>query len=598
MSSRRKRAKTKPKKHLFPFALIVFVVFFFGVIGTAAAGVYGLYQSWLVDLPSIDGIESYNNEQVTRLYANDNVTLLAEIYSRDRTPVTSDQVSMNVFNAIIAVEDQRYYEHNGVDYYGVARAAFYDLTSNNRQGASTITMQLIRQTILQDEANDMSLRRKVREAELALELEERYSKDEILMMYLNGINFGDGCWGIQSAARHYFSKDASELTIAEAALICGIPQSPEYNNPVAYPDNAYSRRNMVLDRMYANDYITEDEYKIARSSDLNLNLTTRTVTGIYLAPYATSFARSELFRLLSDQDLVMNGGLDVYTTIDLNLQALAEEACAWREANFASQYADFEASLVCIDPNNGHILCMRGGKDFYQDQFNTCTQMRRGAGSSFKTFGLVAAIEKGYSPSTIVSAASPVDIGDWHCTNYGGASYGEMSLRQATWYSYNTAYARLVRTIGPAAVAETAHRMGIENKLDAVNSIVLGSNGVNTLEMASAYGTLATGGIHNKPTIILRIVDRESGAEIYHHVPENEQALTPNVAYATTDVLRGVVQYGTGTAARISGRDIAGKTGTSNDWKDSWFVGYTPQLVTAVWVGLRSEPTYMYNNEG
>jgi len=553
-----------------------------------------MVQSWLVDLPRIEDIALYSQEQKTRIYASDGKTVLAELYYRDRTPVTSDQISVNVFNAIVAIEDERFWQHDGVDYYGIARAAFYDLTTNNTQGASTITMQLVRQTIMQEEANEITLRRKIREAALAQQLEKMWSKEEILVTYLNAVNFGDGCWGIQAAAQHYYSKDASDLTIAEAALLCGIPQSPEYNNPVNYPDNALRRRNLVLERMYVNGYINEDEMNLAKAQELNLNTRKRTVDGIYLVPYATSYTRYELLNLLTT-DQIFRGGLDVYTSINLQYMYWADEACRAQEAKISSQ---FEVSLTCVDPNTGFILAMRGGRDYYDDQFNTCWQMRRQAGSSFKCFGLVAAIERGYSPQTKVSTDSPLQLGDWTVRNYSGADMGEMTLAQATWYSSNTAYARVVRTIGPDAIVEVAHRMGITSHLNAYNSVVLGSGGVCTLEMASAFGTLAASGVHNKPTTIVRIVDRRTGETIYDHEPTGIQALTPQVAYAATSVLRGVVQYGTGTSAAIYGRDIAGKTGTANDWTDAWFVGYTPQLSTAVWVGNRSEPIFMNRNEG
>jgi len=593
MASRKKRAKQPPKKHPFVFVITLVLIVIIGVSGLSAMSLYALAQTWLVDLPDINTVTNYNQEQKTRMYANDG-TWLGEFFNRDRIPVESDQVTHYVFEAIIAVEDERFFEHDGVDYYGIVRAIYIDLTTNDLQGASTITMQLVRQTLLQDEATETTMKRKVREMVLAQQLEDIFTKEQILMMYLNAINFGDGCWGIQSAARHYYSKDASDLTLAEAALICGIPQSPEYNNPVNYPERAITRRNIVLERMYVNGYITEDEMNTAKQAELNLNLTKRNVDGIYRAPYITSYAKRELLNLLSS-DMVFNMGLDVYTSIDLNYQQWAEEACAWRESTMEE---GFEASLTCVDPTTGYILCMRGGKDYYADQFNTCWQMRRQAGSSFKMYALVAAIEHGYSPYMTVSTESPLYIGSWRVENYSGADMGVMSLAEATAKSSNTAYAKVVRTLGADAIVEVAHRMGITSNLDAVPSIVLGSQGVCTLEQASAFGTLATNGIYNKPTTIVKVVVRSTGEVIYSHEPTQQRALTESVAYAATSVLRGVVSYGTGTSAGINGRDIAGKTGTSNDWCDAWFIGYTPQLSTAVWVGYRDYPKFMSSNEG
>ncbi|MCL2883847.1 MAG: PBP1A family penicillin-binding protein, partial [Coriobacteriia bacterium] len=576
-----------------------------GVGGLAAVGVFALFKSWTADLPSLDDIASYSDENKTRILAADG-TVMAEFYEYDRQPTTSDKVTPYVFEGTVAVEDERYFQHGGVDYYGIARAFLVDLTSNHVEGASTITQQLIRQTVLQNEANDMSYKRKVREATLAVELEQEYSKEDILMMYLNTINYGDGSWGIESAAEHYYSKSASELTLAEAATLCGIPQSPEYNNPVTYPDNALARRNTVLDRMYANGYISEDQMNSAKAEGLDLNVTPRSADGIYMSPFAVAFVRQELQNNPAiPQDMIFKGGLTVQTSIDLNYEKWAEDACEAQEA-YIKQYPNgdsFEVGLTCVDPTTGLVKCIRGGKDFYVDQWSTSTDMHRQAGSSFKAFGLAAAIEKGFSPQTMVSASSKVTIQipgapDWNVQNYNGNDYGTLTLAQATWKSSNTAYARVVRTIGPEAVVEMAQRCGITSPLLPVYSAILGSNGVNTMEMASAFGTFANDGKHNTPTAIVEVTDKD-GNVLYQHTPENTQVISGEVAYATTQVLEGVIQYGTATAAKLSsGQIAAGKTGTADNWKDAWFIGYTPQLSTAVWIGSRYTEYYLPHNEG
>ncbi|MDR0308506.1 MAG: penicillin-binding protein, partial [Coriobacteriales bacterium] len=331
MSSRKKRAKAQPKKHIIPFTLIVVIAVIIGVFGIGASAAYGIFKTWTSDLPGIDDIQNYAQEQKTRIWAADGYTLMAEFYEYDRRSVTSDQVSPYVFQATVSVEDERFYQHDGVDYYGIIRAFVVDLTSSRVEGASTITQQLVRQTVLQGEATDTTYKRKVREAALALEVEKKYSKDDILMMYLNTINYGDGCWGIESAAQHYFSKPASDLTIVEAALLCGIPQSPEYNNPVTYPDNALARRNVVLDRLCSNGYISEADLETAKATGLNLVLSTRKIDGIYLAPFASSYVRHELLANFP-QDMIFKGGLDVYTSFDMQYQEWAEEACKAEEA--------------------------------------------------------------------------------------------------------------------------------------------------------------------------------------------------------------------------------------------------------------------------
>ncbi|MDR3315581.1 MAG: PBP1A family penicillin-binding protein [Coriobacteriales bacterium] len=600
MSSRKKRATAQPKKHIMPFAFLLVLVVIVGLVGFGAVGAYALVQTWLTDLPNIDDADAFNVDRKTTVYANDGVTVIAEFYLEDRVPVTAEQVSPNVFNATVDIEDERFWEHNGVDYYGIARALFVDLTSGGAtQGASTITQQFVRQTILKDEANEITVERKVREAYLAQELEERYTKEEVLMMYLNTINYGDGCWGIQSAAQHYFGKNAADLTVPEAALICGIPQSPEYNNPVSYPENALARRNLVLDRMFTNAHITEAERDEYKAMDLGLNVQIRANDGIYKVPYFASYVRQ---LLLEDPafgyDEVFKGGLKVYTTIDLEYQQYAEEACAAKEATMES---DLEVSLCTVEPSTGYILAMRGGKNYEVDSFNTCTQMYRQPGSTFKTFALVTAIESGYSPNTSVSGASPFNFDGWKVENYGGASYGTLNLYSATSESSNTAYARVVRKLGPEAVLGTALKMGIiddpnDPPMQAVNSVVLGSQGVNTLEMASAYGTLGNEGVHVKPTAVTKVLNYKDEL-IYEYVPEGDQVISPEVAWATTRVLRGVVTGGTGSLAYLGWQDVAGKTGTSENWRDSWFVGYTPQLSTAVWIGARVE-RYVQDNVG
>ena len=611
MSSRRKRAKKQPpKRGIIPIAFFLVIVALLGLIGFSSIGAYAVAQSWLVDLPAIDDAEAFNLARKSEIIAADG-TLLAEFYAQDREPVTADQVSPNMFNAMIAIEDERFWEHNGVDYYGIARAVVYDILGDDLQGASTITQQFVRQTILKDEATDSTLKRKVREAYLATELEKMYSKQEILLMYLNTINFGDGAWGVQSAAQHYFSKDVSQLTVPEAAVIAGIPQNPTYNNPVAFPDNALSRRNMVLDRMYVNGYITAEEREQYTAQDLGLNLKKKSTDGIYAQPYFVSYVREmllnypEKFQVTSD--MVFKGGLKIYTTIDLDKQYYAEMACQEKEWELYEKTGDWniEVSLCAVDPKTGHIMVMRGGKDFYADQFNTCWQMQRQAGSTFKVFMLVAALEQGYSPSTQVSGASPItiDLGDgstpWRVENYQGGSYGMLTMANAIQISSNTAFARIVRKIGPESLVEMAHRMGIKTDIQTVMAAVLGSEGVNTLEMASAFATLANGGVYREPTPITRIVDY-NGVVIYDHEDHDDgvQVISPEVAYAANEILKGVVTSGTGTQANFGWQVAAGKTGTADDYTDSWFVGYTPQLSCAVWIGSRLDQYYIEDNVG
>ena len=592
MASRTKRARKAQNKPVTPFILLVFFTGILFILGVGTAGAITVVDEWLEDVPPVTDFEVLNVAKKTRVYANDGVTLLAEFYMEDREPVNAEQVSPCVFQATIAIEDERYWQHNGVDFYGIARAAVNDMMGGSPQGASTITQQLIRQTVLKEEANDITAERKVREIYLAMELEKEYSKETVLMMYLNTINYGDGAYGIQSAAMHYLSKNASELNLAEAALLAGIPQQPTYNNPVYYPENAENRRNDVLGRMLVNEYITQEEHDAAVATPIELVISEKPDDGIYLAPYFTSYVRNVLEHEYTT-DAVFRGGLTVYTTIDLSMQDMAEEVCAEREATVAS---DVEVGITAVDPRNGYILAMRGGKDYYTDQWSSSTDMTRQPGSSFKTFGLIAALEAGYSPRTYVSASSFIEYEGWRVSNFGGASYGTLTLEAATWLSSNTAYVRVVRAVGPNAIIDVAHRCGIKSDLAPVNSVVLGSQGVNTLEMASAYGTIGNGGVYVEPTPITRILDA-SGNPIYEHQVEGVQAISPEIACATTNVLEGVVTSGTAYQAGVRGFTVAGKTGISEDFRDSWFVGFEPQLSMAMWLGAREERNTGYTAE-
>jgi len=592
MSSRRKRAKSAPKKPLVPFVLLVFFIGILFLLGVGATSALAVVDGWLKDVPPISDFEDYNVAQKTRVYASDGYTLIGEFYLEDREPVQANQVSLNVFNATIAIEDERFWQHKGVDFYGVARAAVNDLMGGYTQGASTITQQLVRQTVLQEEANIISLERKVREMYLALELEKNYTKETVLMMYLNTINYGDGAYGIQSAARHYFNKDASELNLVEAALLAGIPQQPSYNNPVYYPENALARRNDVLERMYVNNYISEAECRAAQATPIELDINPTPEDGIYRVPFFTSYVRNVLEQQYSTA-MVFRGGLTVYTTIDLDLQDWAEQVCAEREATVDP---DVECGLTTVDPRNGYILAMRGGKDFYTDQWSSSTDMRRQPGSSFKTFGMIAALEQGYGPSTPVSGSASIEYEGWKVSNYSGGDYGSLTLQSALWMSSNTAFVRVVRAIGPSSIIDVAHRCGITSDLAPVNSVVLGSQGVNTLEMASAYGTIGNNGVYVKPTAITKILD-SNGNVVYEHQVEEVQAISPEIACAATNILRGVLTSGTARKGQVAGFDIAGKTGISEDYRDAWFVGFTPQMSTAMWLACRVERNTGYTSE-
>ncbi len=606
----------RPKKKRHYLLWVLLLVICAGTAIVIAASAY-----WLRDLPSIDDVEKYGYSQTTTVYANDNKTVLAEFYLQDRQPVKLAEISSNVIQATLATEDERFYDHGAIDVIGICRAVWNNVSAkitggdSGLQGASTITQQLVRNTVLNDEATEITIKRKLREAALAMEIEDNYTKDQILNLYLNTINYGDNCYGIQAAAQHYFSKDASELSVLQAATLAGIPQSPNAYTPTVDPDACKERRNIVLDRMADCGYITQEECDKLKDKKLKLKVAkAKSSDGIYKYPYFTSYVRDTLLNEYST-DEIFQGGLSVYTTLDIKDQKAAEEACA---SQLETLDESVEAALVSIDPDTGFIKALVGGRDFYSDQYNLATQAQRQPGSAFKAFTLATAIKQGINPSTYIDCTSPAIFGGgkdlsgysadndgsyngynssssangndvWRVENFGGADYGIRSIQSAFAISSNTGFARLIREVGAQNVVNTAQAMGITSELEAVDSLTLGTSGVTVLEMADAYATFATGGIHREATAITRITDRD-GNSIYEWQDEPTQALDKKVACAAIKVMKTVLTEGTATAAQLStGQEAAGKTGTSENYRDHWLVAYTPQLSTAVWIGSRTE---------
>ena len=593
MSSRilKQRQTARRKRPLIGFLFVLGALSASILVG--AVGLFAVANSWLDDLPDYTDANQYNFSQKTRVYANDRTTLLAEFYLEDRDPVGMDQISQYVIDGTIATEDQRFYEHHGVDAQGLLRALAVNVLGIGHEGGSTITQQLVRNTILATEASESTIKRKVREAYIAIKMEDMYSKEDILLMYLNTINYGSGVYGIQAAAQRYFSKNASELTLPEAAALVGIPQSPTNNNPIDYPENCQYRRDLVLGRMLVNGYITQEEHDAAVATPLELHPhETETSNGILKYPYFTSYIRDTLLDMY-DFDLVYKGGLTVYSTLDPTLQGYAEDAARTKEAYIADY---LEVAISVIDPQNGFVKAIVGGKDFNADQYNLATQAHRQPGSSFKTFTLVACIENQLDPfHTYVGCPSTITLDSWTVSNDSFFNYGTQTVASAFAVSSNTAFARLCTWVSPTKVAEVAKRMGIDTELSAVPSITLGSQEVTVLEMSEAYATLASGGIHHESTCIEQVKDA-SGNVLYEPDTAGERVLTEEVAYAATHVMQGVISSsGTAPDAYLSGgRECAGKTGTSENYRDSWFCGFTPEYAVAIWMGNRQEqPTGM-----
>jgi 1A family penicillin-binding protein len=589
MSSRRARIRRTNKISVSSIALkvgavLLAVFLLLSVVGVASA--FALVQSWLKDLPDYQSKTAFEVAQATKIYSADG-RLLARLYLENREVVPISVISTSLTDGIVSIEDERFYSHSGVDPIGLVRAVI-KTASGTRQGASTITQQYVRNTILLDERTQMTATRKVREAYLAMELEKRHSKSEILEMYLNTVYFGEGAYGAEAAAQTYFARSAKDLTLGQGALLAGLVQSPSRLDPYDNPEGALARRGEVLGRMLVNNKIGLAQYEQAKNEPLVLMRTKEPKDGVYEAPYFVAHVKKVLQQQFTPA-VVFKGGLTVYTTLDTRLQGYAESAAT----ETFKKAKDPEVALVSIDPRTGYVKALVGGRDYSKRKFNLATQGYRQPGSSFKTFVLADAIEQGMPPWFKVDSSSPAEIPakpkPWIVDNSEGSGVGLMSLESATHSSVNTVFARVANEIGIKNVAKMAKRMGIETKLPNYPSIALGAANVTPIEMASAYGTLATGGKHYPTTVITKVVNRD-GQTILESKPRGTQVLKPEVARATTDILKGVITQGTGSRADI-GRPAAGKTGTSQLNRDLWFVGYTPQLVTAVWVGYPTERT-------
>lgn len=514
----------------------------------------------------------------TRILDRNGKTITDLFADQNRQLVTLADMPRTLREAVIATEDQRYYEHPGIDLLSLARAVVVDIRAGAQvQGGSTITQQYVKQAFVGDE---VTIKRKISEALLAYKLEQQYSKDEILAMYLNTIYFGHGSYGVQTAAKAYFGKPVQQLTLAESAVLAGVIKSPGRYSPYLDAAAAKNRRDTVLGQMRDQGYIDESAYAAAVATPIK---TTGLKHAATKAPYFIEYLKEQLVKLYGE-DMVYRGGLRVTTTLDLRMQTAAETAVA----KTLDRKSDPSAALVALDPKTGEILAMVGGRDFTKQQYNVAVQGHRQSGSAFKPFVLVTALAQGVSPEQTYKADSAklkIPGGQiWSVAGERGYK-GMLRLRAATWHSINPVFARLVLQVGADNVVETARDMGIATKITPVPAVALGgmAEGVTPLEMTSAYGTLADGGMHAEPFGILKVTDKD-GKALYAAKRTTKRAIDAAVAYLATDILRGVIQHGTGTAAGI-GRPAAGKTGTTQNNADAWFCGFTPDLVTSVWVG-------------
>jgi penicillin-binding protein 1A len=538
------------------------------------ASLTGLWFSLSWDLPSVEQIRSFKPGNALQIKAMDG----SSIYSGGHGPVhqvTTRQIPETLRKAIVATEDRRFYEHSGVDFFGIVRALVRDAQKGEvREGGSTITQQLARNLFLTQER---TIWRKLREMILAARIEQDLSKEEILTLYLNQIYFGSGAYGVADASLTYFNKPVEKLNLLESALIAGMPQAPSRYSPLVNKDLAFKRRDVVLKNLVEVGYLNTKNYETVRKKPIRLNPQNYQTTT--QAAYFASYIQSQLSDILGGSALP--DGLIVETTLDPTLQNTAQNTIT-NSLNAYRGYRISQGAMVVLDPVTGQIRAMVGGKDFQKSQFNRAVQAMRQPGSTFKAFVYAAALESGIRPDDTY-ADKPLRIGKYEVKNYDRRYFGDMRLIDALKESRNTIAVQLFVKVGEQKVVDVARRMGIHSELQHGAAMALGASVVNLLELTSAYGTFANSGTHVEPTAILRIVNR-SGQVLYSAAPQTTNAIAPEIAANMTHMLKAVITEGTGRRANID-RPAAGKTGTTEDHRDLLFVGYTPQLVAGVWLG-------------
>lgn len=605
--SRPRRSSKKTKKRSLLRGLLLFIALF----TLAAAGAGGGYLWWLLrDLPDFQRLVDYQPKESTKVFGADG-SEIAEFYEERRTVVPASEFSDVLRRAILAAEDARFYQHEGLDYLGIARTFYKNLVSGRiRGGASTITQQVVKTFLLNPERR---YERKLKEAILARRLEQNLSKDEILYLYLNQINFGHGRYGIEEASRFYFGKGARELSLGEASLLAGIPQRPASLSPLTHPENAKRRQLYVLGQMLDNGWITKEEHDREVQAPIRLREARKERPG----PYFVEEVRRRLIETYGPER-TLTGGLRVTISMDPALQRAADRALedGLRAYDLRQGYRGkdgallerahgvplVQGALVAMEPRSRRVRALVGGRDFEESSFNRATQAKRQPGSAFKPFVFGAALESGrWTPASIV-ADTPETFRDrwtgkdWKPQNYERNVFeGTMTLRNALARSKNTVAVRLISELGVDAVIDFAKRAGVQSRLPANMTLALGTGELSPMELTNAFATLAAGGERAEPVLIEEVLDRD-GAVLERAGSQSTPAISPAISFVLTRLLQAVVTDGTGRAANVLGRPTAGKTGTTSDGRDAWFAGYTPDLVTVSWAGF-DEPKALGRGE-
>ena len=595
--------ETSTKRTYARYAVSFLVVSLFLLAGI----LFSTFRWASMGLPSPQKLQTIEPAVKTEVY-DINGKLIHEFFKENRSIVPLDRIPPDLVKGIIVVEDRQFRKHWGIDIFGIGRAAIKNTFAGRvREGASTITMQLARNLFL---TSERTLGRKIKEAILALRIERMYSKDEILQMYFNQIYFGEGAYGVQAAARVFFGKNIEELNLPECALLVGMPRNPREYSPRRHPEVALKRRNFVLNVMREEGVITKEACEEALRAPLGV---TPGRMSQDQAPYFIETVRQYLDERYGSNQ-IYEGGLKVYTTLDLNLQRATEMAfekdfcelektmqyrvqrCDLKSAEQArAAQGDFTAyvqgAVVIIDPRNGYVKALIGGRDFRDSPFNRAIQAKRQPGSAFKPFIYTAAIDNQFKPTDILDDEPVNFIGAggkfWTPHNYDDTFRGPVTLRYALQLSINIPAIKLLRSVGPTTVASYARRMGVRSRIENDLTIALGTSEVSLMELTSAFAVFADQGIRAEPIMVLRVENKE-GRVLEKNAARTEEALSAETSYIMTNMLESVIDHGTGYDARARGflLPAAGKTGTTDDFTDAWFVGFTPQVVVGVWVGF------------
>jgi penicillin-binding protein 1A len=572
---------------------------FLTVTAILTGGITGFIMFSVWDLPEVRMLEEYRPSVTSRVYS-DNNKLLAEFYLENRTPVDIADVPEMLLKAIIATEDTRFYSHHGLDLRGIGRALYRNIRARKVvEGGSTLTQQLAKVLFLTPER---SYSRKLKEMILSLRIEQRYTKREILSLYLNQIYFGSGAYGVEAAAKIYFGKTIKDLNIAECALLAGLPRSPKYYSPFKSPASALGRRAYVLNRMAAVGAITRDQAEDAKKTLLPVQSSFK-ASGP--APYFVEYVRQKVEERFGSS-ILYTGGLNIYTSINDELQQYAEQSVASGLAMIESRHrkkekSTLQSALIALEPSTGRIQAMVGGRDFNQSQFNRAWQALRQPGSAFKPIIFATALDKGFGASDILDD-SPFSIkldrkNSWAPANFTRSYQGAVTLRKALTQSLNIPTIRLLEKIGLDDTIQYARKLGIKSQLHPYLSLALGSSDVTLSELTTAYAVFANHGTRLGPVSILTITD-SAGRVLYTNDSLPVEVIKPETAFLMTNLLKGAIESGTGWKARELGRPAAGKTGTTNDYRDAWFIGYTPVLVTGVWVGYDDQQSIGWKETG